>query len=56
MAKEQAVKEWLGTHIHGKPSDAIELLNKKLIGHYRYEVFAPVEVRRLAERFDIHHM
>ena len=30
-AKKQAVKEWLGTHIHGKPSDTIELLNKKLV-------------------------
>jgi len=35
-AKKQAVKEWLGTYIHGKPSDTIELLNKKLVGHYRY--------------------
>jgi group II intron reverse transcriptase/maturase len=35
-AKKQAVKEWLGTYIHGKPSDTIEMLNRKLIGHYRY--------------------
>jgi group II intron reverse transcriptase/maturase len=35
-AKKQAVKEWLGNYIHGKPSDTIELLNKKLVGHYRY--------------------
>jgi group II intron reverse transcriptase/maturase len=35
-AKKLAVKEWLRTNIHGKPSDTIELLNKKLIGHYRY--------------------
>ena len=35
-AKKQAVKEWLKQNIHGKPSDTIELLNKKLIGHYRY--------------------
>ena len=35
-AKKQAVKEWLRANIHAKPSDTIELLNKKLIGHYRY--------------------
>jgi len=35
-AKKQAVKEWLAENRHGKPSDTIELLNKKLIGHYRY--------------------
>ena len=35
-AKKQAAKEWLKSNIHGKPSDTIELLNKKLIGHYRY--------------------
>lgn len=35
-AKKQAVKEWLKKNIHGKPSDTIELLNKKLIGHYAY--------------------
>lgn len=35
-AKKQAVKEWLKMNIHGKPSDTIELLNKKLIGHYAY--------------------
>ena len=35
-AKKQAVKEWLKQNMHGKPSDTIELLNRKLIGHYRY--------------------
>jgi group II intron reverse transcriptase/maturase len=35
-AKKQAVKEWLRENIHGKPSDTITLLNRKLIGHYRY--------------------
>jgi len=35
-AKKQNVKEWLKENIHGKPSDIIELLNKKLVGHYRY--------------------
>jgi len=35
-AKKQSVKEWLKGNIHGKPSDTIELLNKKLVGHYRY--------------------
>ena len=34
--KRVAVKEWLKANIHGKPSDTIEQLNKKLIGHYRY--------------------
>ena len=34
--KKQAVKEWLKQNMHGKPSDTIELLNRKLIGHYRY--------------------
>lgn len=35
-AKKQSVKEWLMDNIHGKPSDTIELLNKKLTGHYAY--------------------
>jgi len=35
-AKKLAVKEWLRGNIHGKPSDTIELLNRKIIGHYRY--------------------
>ena len=35
-AKKQSVKEWLKENIHGKPSDTIKLLNKKLVGHYRY--------------------
>jgi len=35
-AKKQNVKEWLKENIHRKPSDTIELLNKKLVGHYRY--------------------
>jgi len=35
-AKKQAVKEWLRDNIHAKPSDTIKLLNRKLIGHYRY--------------------
>lgn len=35
-AKKQTVKEWLKGNMHGKPSDTIDLLNKKLIGHYRY--------------------
>ncbi len=34
--KKQNVKEWLKENIHGKPSDTIKLLNKKLVGHYRY--------------------
>jgi len=36
QAKKHAVKEWLGTYIQGKPSDTIELLNKKLVGHYGF--------------------
>ena len=35
-AKKQVVKEWLRENIHGKASDTIKLLNRKLIGHYRY--------------------
>jgi group II intron reverse transcriptase/maturase len=35
-AKKQKVRDWLKENIHGKPSDTIELLNKKLVGHYRY--------------------
>ena len=34
--KKQNVKAWLKENIHGKPSDTIELLNEKLVGHYRY--------------------
>ena len=34
--KKQNVKEWLKENIHGKPSDTINRLNKKLVGHYRY--------------------
>ena len=34
--KKQNVKEWLKENIHKKPSDTIELLNRKLVGHYRY--------------------
>ena len=35
-AKKQAAKNWLNENMHGKPSDTIEVLNRKLIGHYRY--------------------
>lgn len=35
-AKKQNVKEWLRENLHGKPSDTIGRLNKKLVGHYRY--------------------
>jgi hypothetical protein len=35
-SKKQTVKEWLRANMHGKPSDTIELLNKKMVGHYRY--------------------
>ena len=34
--KRYNVKEWLRENIHGKPSDTIDRLNKKLVGHYRY--------------------
>lgn len=34
--KKQKVKEWLRKNRHGVPSETIELLNRKLIGHYRY--------------------
>ena len=36
VSKKVAFKEWLGQYVHGKPSDTIALLNKKLVGHYRY--------------------
>jgi group II intron reverse transcriptase/maturase len=35
-AKKQSVKEWLKSFMHGKPSDTIEALNRKLVGHYAY--------------------
>jgi RNA-directed DNA polymerase len=35
-AKKQIVKQWLKENLHGKPSDTIEKLNRKLVGHYRY--------------------
>lgn len=35
-AKKQTVKEWIKANIHGKPSETIDRLNKKLVGHYRY--------------------
>lgn len=35
-AKKKGVKEWLHNNIHGKPSDTIELINQKIIGHYAY--------------------
>ena len=35
-AKKLAVKEWLKENLQNKPSDTIELLNRKIIGHYRY--------------------
>jgi group II intron reverse transcriptase/maturase len=34
--KKQAVKEWLSYNLHGKLSDTIEKLNRKLTGHYAY--------------------
>lgn len=34
--KKKSVKEWLMNNIHGKPSDTIEMLNRKLVGHYAY--------------------
>lgn len=34
--KRIIVKEWLRNNLHGKPSETIELLNKKIAGHYAY--------------------
>lgn len=34
--KKQAVKTWLKENMHGRPSDVIKRLNKKLVGHYAY--------------------
>jgi len=36
QTKKKSVKQWLRENMHGKPSDTIELLNKKIIGHYAY--------------------
>lgn len=35
-AKKLKVKEWLKSNIHGKPSDTIKFLNRKIKGHYAY--------------------
>lgn len=35
-AKKLVVKEWLTINTHGQPSEVIKLLNRKLVGHYRY--------------------
>lgn len=36
QTKKKSVKEWLKDNMHGKPSDTIQLLNRKLQGHYAY--------------------
>jgi len=36
MKPVMTVKERLIINTHGKPSGVIELLNRKLVGHYRY--------------------
>lgn len=36
QTKKKVVKEWIKENIQNKPSDTIELLNKKLKGHYAY--------------------
>lgn len=36
QTKKEVVKEWIKENIQSKPSDTIELLNKKLKGHYAY--------------------
>lgn len=34
--KKAAVKAWLKENMHGRPSDTIKLLNRKIVGHYAY--------------------
>lgn len=34
--KKAAVKAWLKLNMHGKPSDTIAKLNRKIVGHYAY--------------------
>jgi len=34
--KKSAVKTWLKENMHGRPSDTIKLLNRKIVGHYAY--------------------
>jgi len=34
--KKQSVKEWLKKNMHGRPSDIIKRLNRKIVGHYTY--------------------
>jgi len=34
--KKSAVKSWLKENMHGRPSDTIKLLNRKIVGHYAY--------------------
>ncbi len=34
--KKKAVKAWLHDNMHGKLSDTIKLLNRKVVGHYAY--------------------
>lgn len=34
--KKSAVKAWLREKMHGRPSDTIRLLNRKIVGHYAY--------------------
>lgn len=34
--KKKAVKDWMHDNMHGKLSDTIKLLNRKIVGHYAY--------------------
>lgn len=36
MQKRQSAKQWLRKHMHESIPETVEMLNKKLIGHYRY--------------------
>jgi len=52
--KKQIVKAWLKKNMHGKLSETIERLNKKLVGHYRYygisgNIESVIKFRRFVE-------
>jgi RNA-directed DNA polymerase len=34
--KKKAVKDWMRNNMHGKLSETIKLLNRKIVGHYAY--------------------
>ena len=54
VVKKQIVKAWLKENMHGKLSETIKRLNKKLVGHYRYygisgNIESVIKYRRFVE-------